>query len=446
MRFGDRTWLFDCGLYQGHREEADRINRSFAFAPAELDSVVLSHAHLDHSGNLPTLTSQGYAGRIHVTPATAELCRFMLADSAFLQERDVDHLRRHQPGKATRPPLYTMADVEHTVTRFDTHAYHQPWELFESVQVQYYDAGHILGSALTTFDFQRNGARFRVGMSGDLGRARMPILEDPEVHPGVDVLVLESTYGNRLHPEREACEQALAETVERTVQRGGRVMLPAFAVGRTQEVVATLHSLMGAKRIPDLPIFVDSPMARQATAVFTRHPELFDRETRDAFQREHGVPFGFERLRYIATADESKTLNDHTEPCIIVAASGMCEGGRILHHLQHGLGNARNTVLFVGFQAEGTLGRRLVDGAQTVNVFGEPVQVRAEVTSLQGFSAHADQNELISWVARLSPTPRRIFLVHGELEAAETLRDRLRERVDAQVDIPERGEEFELWK
>ncbi|HET9326514.1 MAG TPA: MBL fold metallo-hydrolase [Candidatus Eisenbacteria bacterium] len=445
MRFGERTWLFDCGLYQGHREEADRVNRTFAFTPADLDSVVLSHAHLDHSGNLPTLGAQGYAGRIHVTPATADLCGFMLADSAFLQERDVAHIKRHHPNKPVRPPLYTASDVEQTMTRMDVHAYHQPWELLEGVRVQYYDAGHILGSALTTFDFQRNGARFRVGMSGDLGRARMPILKDPETHPGVDVLVLESTYGNRLHPERKDCEKALAETVERTVQRGGRVMLPAFAVGRTQEVVATLHRLMSDRRIPDLPIFVDSPMARQATEVFTRHPELFDGETRRAFERDEGAPFGFERLRYIATVDESKSLNDHRSPCIIVSASGMCEGGRILHHLQHGLGDARNTVLFVGFQAEGTLGRRLVDGAPKVNVFGEPVQVRAEVVSLQGFSAHADQNELVSWVTRLQPTPRRIFLVHGELEAAEPLRSLLRERTGADVAIPERGEEFELW-
>ncbi|TMQ70865.1 MAG: MBL fold metallo-hydrolase [Candidatus Eisenbacteria bacterium] len=445
LRFGDRSWLFDCGLYQGHREEADRVNRTFAEAPAELDTVVVSHAHLDHSGNLPTLVAHGYGGRIHVTPATAELCTFMLEDSAFLQEKDVTHLRRHHPGKPTRAPLYTPADVEQTVARFDVHPYHQPWQLFDDVTVQYFDAGHILGSALTTFDFERNGTRFRVGMSGDLGRAHMPILKDPEVHPGVDALVLESTYGNRTHPERARSDQALAETVERTASRGGRVLLPAFAVGRTQEVVATLHDLMETRRIPELPIFVDSPMARQATEVFMRHPELFDGETRRAFEHERGAPFGFERLRYIATPQESKSLNDHAEPCVIVAASGMCEGGRILHHLQHGLGEARNTVLFVGFQAEGTLGRRLVDGAEAVNVFGVPVRVRAGVTSLQGFSAHADQNELTGWVERMRPTPRRIFLVHGELEAAEALRGRLHERTGADVRIPEPGEEFTLW-
>jgi metallo-beta-lactamase family protein len=446
MRFGSRAWLFDCGLYQGHREETDRVNRTFAFAPAELSTVVLSHAHLDHSGNLPTLVAQGYAGRIHATPATTELCTFMLEDSAFLQERDVSHLRRHHPERAVPAPLYTLADVEQTVTRFEPHAYHQPWMLEDGVQVSYFDAGHILGSALTTFEFQRNGARYRVGMSGDLGRANMPILEDPEVHPGVDALVLESTYGNRIHPEREASERALAEVVERTAARGGRVLMPSFAVGRTQEVVATLHRLMTEKRAPDLPIFVDSPMARQATQVFVRHPELFDGETRLAFQREHGSPFGFERLRYLATPEESKSLNDHRDPCVLVAASGMCEGGRILHHLRHGLGDERNTLLFVGFQAEGTLGRRLVEGAETVNVLGDPVRVRAEVLSLQGFSAHADQNELVSWVERLAPRPRRIFLVHGELEAAEALGDRLRERlVGTQVDIPKQGEEFTLW-
>ena len=445
LRFGARQWLFDCGLFQGHRDDAERINRTFSFAPETLDAVVVSHAHLDHTGNLPTLVSRGFRGSIHATPATAELCRFMLADSAFLQERDVVHVNRRTPGRAPRQPLYTSGDVEQTMTRFVGHEYHQPWDLFEGVRVRYYDAGHILGSALTTFEFEQNGRSFHLGMSGDLGRRDRPILMDPETHPPVEALVLESTYGNRIHPAQDETERRLTELIQRTQSRGGRVLVPAFAVGRTQEIVATIHRLCELGKLCDLPIFVDSPMARQATQVFTRHPELFDGETRRAFEHDHGAPLGFDRLRYVATAEESKSLNRRTEPCIIVAASGMAEGGRILHHLQHGLGDERNTVLFVGFQADGTLGRRIVDRAEVVNVFGEPVRVRAEVASLLGFSAHADQSELVTWVARLDPPPRRIFLVHGELEAAETLGELLHQRTGAMVHIPEPGEEFELW-
>jgi metallo-beta-lactamase family protein len=445
LRFGDRSWLFDCGLYQGHRDEAERVNRTFAFAPGELDAVVVSHAHLDHTGNLPTLVSQGYRGRIHATPATVDLCRFMLEDSAYLQERDLAHVNKRAGGKAARRPLYALPDVQETMGRFVEHDYGEPWDLFDGVGVRYYDAGHILGSALTTFQFEQNGRTYRLGMSGDMGRSGRPILEDPEVHPGVDALVLESTYGNRTHPPAEETERRLVEVIERTAARGGRVLVPAFAVGRTQELVATFHRLCESGRLCELPIFVDSPMARNATEVFVRHPELFDGSTRKAFEREHGAPFGFERLRYVSTVDESKALNQRSGPCIIVAASGMCEGGRILHHLRHGLGDARNTVLFVGFQAEGTLGRRIVEGAETVNVYGEPVRVRAEVVSLQGFSAHADRDELLRWVARLEPSPRRIFLVHGELEAAEALVEPLRERTGADVRVPERGEVFELW-
>ena len=445
LRFGARQWLFDCGLFQGHRDDAERINRTFSFAPETLDAVVVSHAHLDHTGNLPTLVARGFRGSIHATPATTELCRFMLADSAFLQERDVAHVNRRTAGNPPRQPLYTVQDVEQTMPRFVRHEYHQAWDLFEGVRVRYYDAGHILGSALTVFEFEQNGRAFRLGMSGDLGRRDRPILMDPEVHPAVEALVLESTYGNRIHPPQEETERRLAELIDRTVRRGGRVIVPAFAVGRTQEIVATIHRLCESRQLCDIPIFVDSPMARQATEVFTRHPELFDDETRRAFENDHGAPLGFARLRYVATVDESKALNDRTEPCIIVAASGMAEGGRILHHLQHGLGNERNAVLFVGFQADGTLGRRLVDKAEVVSVFGEPVRVRAEIASLQGFSAHADQSELVAWVTSLDPPPRRIFLVHGELEAAETVGELLRQRTGATVHIPEPGEEFELW-
>lgn len=446
LSFGERSWLFDCGLYQGHREEADRVNRTFRFDPAGLESVVVSHAHLDHIGNLPTLAAAGFRGPIHATSATVDLAEVMLADSAFLMERDLEFVNRHAHGKRPpRKPLYTMADVESVVARLDRHGYHEPWTLAPGVRVEYFDAGHILGSALSVLEFESEGRRFRLGMSGDLGRPKRPILRDPEVHAGVDALVLESTYGDRLHPPAAEAERLLAETITRTVERGGRVMVPAFAVGRTQELVSTLHDLCGRKQVPDVPIFVDSPLASRVTAVFREHPECFDPETYAQFQHGNGAPFGFSRLRFIGSPDESRGLNTRRDPFIVISASGMCEGGRILHHLQNGLGDARNTVLMVGFQAEGTLGRRLRDGAETVSIFGEPMRRRAEVVALDGFSAHADQEELVSWVKRLTPAPKRIFLVHGELDAAGALSERLKAEVQADVFIPTLGEEFDLW-
>ncbi len=447
LRFGGQAWLFDCGLYQGHRDEADQVNRSFAFPPAELDGVVVSHAHLDHTGNLPTLVAQGFRGPIHATAATADLSRPMLADSAFLMERDLEHVNRRRQAKRQPPrrPLYRPADVVPTLERLEPHAYHAPWALAENVRAEYWDAGHILGSALTVFEFSANGRRLRLGLSGDLGRPRRPILRDPEVFPGVDVLVLESTYGDRRHPPEAETVVALRDVVLRTLGRHGRLIVPSFAVERTQELVATLHDLFESGQVPEAPIFVDSPLARVATDVYRQHPECFDEETRRAFVNENGAPFGFARLRYVSTPEESKALNERREPCIIVAASGMCEGGRILHHLQHGLGDARNTVLFVGYQAEGTLGRKLKEGAEVVNIFGEPVERRCEVAALDGFSAHADQGEILEWAGRLEPSPRRVYLVHGDVAAAETLAGLLRERLGAEVGIPQPGEEVPLW-
>jgi metallo-beta-lactamase family protein len=282
-------------------------------------------------------------------------------------------------------------------------------------------------------------------MSGDLGRPDRPILKDPETHPGVDALVLESTYGDRLHTASDVTNRELAEVVKRTTERGGRVLVPAFAVGRTQELVATIHDLTGRGEIPELPIYVDSPMARRATSVFKEHPECFDEETKKAFAQGSGEPFGFHRLRYVNSPDESRALNDARGPMIVISASGMCEGGRILHHLRHGLGDARNTVVFVGFQGEGTLGRRLRDGAESVNILGEPVIRRAEVVGLDGFSAHADQKELSDWAARLDPPPKRIFLVHGEPRPAETLAGVLGARIGCPVTVPSLHEEFDLW-
>ena len=445
IAWGESSWLYDCGLYQGHRDEAEAVNRTFQFDPAALDGVVVSHAHLDHTGNLPTLVAQGFGGPVHITDASADLSRVMLPDSAHLMERDVDHVNRHRNGRPVRRPLYSLDDVNATLGRFRTYGYDESFSPFPGVTATYHDAGHILGSAMTTFTFERNGRSFRLLMGGDLGRAHRAILRDPAVPPGPDALVLESTYGDRVHADDASTERQLVDAVRRTVDRGGRVVVPAFAVGRTQELVAVLHRLIGSGAIPDLPLYVDSPMARDATGVFRRHPECFDDETRKMFTNGGGAPLGFDRLRYVASPDESRALNDLHTPCIIISASGMCEGGRILHHLQHALGNEHDTVLFVGFQAEGTLGRRLRDGAERVNVFGEPVRVRAEIVALDGFSAHADQRELLDWVVRLDPAPRTVFLVHGEPEPAETLAGLLRERTTATVHVPEKGQEFDLW-
>ncbi len=445
LRFGDWTALFDCGLYQGHRDEAERINRTFRFAPGDVDTVIVSHAHLDHTGNLPTLVSQGFRGPIHVTAATADLSRVMLPDSASLMERDVEHVNKRRGTRPARQPLYTMNDVNVVLERMENHRYHERWSPHEGVQVQYFDAGHILGSAMAVFEFTAEGRTMRLGMGGDLGRPARPILRDPETLPPVDVLVMESTYGDRLHGDDKETTEGLVQVVNRTLDRGGRLIVPAFAVGRTQELVAVLHDLIERGRVPEVPIFVDSPMARSTTGVFRRHPECFDAPTRELFERGDGEPFGFSRLTYVGSADESRALNDRKGAMIIVSASGMCEGGRVLHHLQHGLGDARNTVLFVGYQGDGTLGRRLKDGAPTVNVFGEPVQVRAEIASLDGFSAHADQAEMLAWVGRLQPAPRRIYLVHGELGPATTLAGLLKQKYGIDTVVPDKGQEFDLW-
>ncbi len=449
ITFGDRRMLFDCGLFQGHREEADALNRTFHFAPGEVDVAVISHAHLDHVGNVPTLFDQGFRGPLYGTAGTAALARIMLTDSAFLMQKDVERVNRRRDKRGdsspARQPLYGPEDVTAALSRFETHDYHAPFAPLDGVEARFFDAGHILGSALTTLEFHAGGRTFRLGMGGDLGRPARQILRDPETHPGVDTLVLASTYGDRIHPDGPETMTALVEIIRRTVERGGRVLVPAFAVGRTQELVADLHQLIGQGLLPAVPMFVDSPMARAATGVYRGHPQYFDEPTRKAFDLGGGAPFGFDRLTYVTSPEESRALNDFDSPCILIAASGMCEGGRILHHLRHGLGNPNNTVLFVGFQAEGTLGRRLRDGAEKVNVFGEPVMVRAEIAALDGFSAHADQRELLAWTKSLVPAPKRIFLVHGELAPMETLAGLLRSEIGCEVTIPSRGEEFPLW-
>jgi metallo-beta-lactamase family protein len=444
---GRETHLLDCGLVQGHRRDAFAINSRLPFAVNSIQSVVLSHAHLDHSGNLPTLVRHGFNGRIYTTSATAELCRYMLADSAHLQEKDAAFLekriaRRKTLGIVDRnapiPPLYTMADAENAVKHFELSEFNKPKGIGEGLNVKFGHAGHILGSAFVYLEYIRNGKAVRVLFSGDLGHTGVPILKDPDPAPEADYLILESTYGDRLHQPLERARDKLLGLVHKTIARGGHVIVPAFAVGRTQQLVLMFHQLVEQKLLPEIPVFVDSPLAINVTDVFRRHPEEFDSEAA-AFIDNGQDPFGFHRLRYLREAAESKVLNDLRVPFIVISASGMCEGGRILHHLRNGIEDPRNLILITGFQAENTLGRRLVERSPEVPIFGEPFRLRAEVAVLNELSAHADQQELVNWVRPIARKLKKVFLVHGEPEAQRPLALRLTEELHLEVLCPSRG-------
>lgn len=426
--------LLDCGLFQGRRAEADEINRRFPFDPVSIDAVLLSHAHLDHCGNLPTLVRKGFHGSIYCTPATRDLTALILRDSAKVQHQDVVSVNkiRARQGLAPVQPLYSADEAEQAIARLLAVPYGHRIEI-DHATCTFRDAGHILGSAFVTVEA---GGR-TVVFSGDLGRRGAPLLRDPEIPPPADLLLMESTYGDRVHESFESGEQALAVAVTATIRRGGKVLIPAFAVGRTQELAYALHRLRDAGRIPAVSTFVDSPMAVDATEIFRLYPDCFDQETQSYLDR--GDPFGFKKLHYVRSAEDSKRLNDLTEPFIVMATSGMCESGRILHHLRHHVGDAQSALIIVSFQAAHTLGRRLADGVSPVNIFGEPHDVRLQVLRVETFSAHADRDGLVDWVQRM-PRVGRVFLVHGEAEQSLALADRLRAmRVSA--DVPERGQQ-----
>jgi len=438
-----RKILLDCGLYQGKREESRQRNRTFPFEAAAIDAVVLSHAHIDHSGNIPNLVKQGFRGRIVCTAATADLCGAMLLDSGHIQEEDVAYVNRQRRkwGEPPVEPIYTQEDAAESLQYFEGIFYEQPYELRPGITVTLYDAGHMLGSAIVALECRdpADGSSRRLVFTGDLGRPQSPILRDPACLSQADILLIESTYGSRTHPPLEESAAALQETIRRTSRRGGKVIIPAFAVERTQLLVYLLNKLYHQGGLPEIPIYVDSPLALNVTEVFRQHPECFNDETRNYLRHEdpENDIFGFRQLRYIRDVEQSKRLHTFQGPCVIISASGMAEAGRIQHHLKNNIEDSRNTVLIVGWQAPNTLGRRLAEQAPVVKIFGKEYSLEAEVVRLNGFSGHADLPGLLSWARNFAKPPDQTFIVHGDLEAAQELAARMRNDLGYQkVTIP----------
>ena len=444
--------LLDSGLFQGRRKEAFERNRQSFNDGDTIDAVILSHAHIDHSGTIPCLVRNGFTGDIYSTAATRDLCAAMLMDSAAIQERDVDYINRKQRGpqkKALFEPLYTRENVVTTMEQFIGLSYNRRRQILPGVDLTLVDAGHILGSANVILDIDDHdtGRQLRLLYSGDIGRANIPIIRDPVLPiEGADILIMESTYGNRLHPPYTEAEDELTRIINETAGRGGSLLIPAFAVGRTQQIVFSLHKLYKEGKIPPLPIYVDSPLATRVTDIFRLHPEVFDRDTRDFLLNDpHNDPFGFGTLRYTQNVEESKEISTLNMPAIIISASGMMENGRILHHLKRRISDDRTTILVTGWQAPNTLGRRIIEKEPMVPILGREYAMRAKVETLTGFSCHADRQELLDWAGAMRLKPRQTFLVHGEEESAQSLAEGLEtEQGFTNVVIPEPHQSFEI--
>ena len=437
VRVGDARAVLDCGMFQGHRGESDRKNRELPAPVESLNALVLSHAHIDHSGRVPFLVRNGFEGPIYCTPATRDLSAHMLMDSAFIQQKDAEHLAKR--GKGFVEPLYEPADVTRTMEQVVSVPYGRTFEVAPGIRAMFVDAGHILGSASVVLDCRESGVERRLVFSADIGRWGLPIIRDPVIPSGANTVIMESTYGNRDHAPPEDARSRLATIITETAARGGRVLIPAFAVGRAQELLYDLHGLFNEGRIPRIPIFIDSPLAADVTSVFEAHPDCFD--TGEELVRRVENLFRFELVRYTRKVEESKALNQMRTPFVVIAASGMAESGRIVHHLAHGAHDPRNTILIVGFQAEHTLGRRIVEKRPAIKVFGEEIPLRARVEVLNGYSAHGDRGELMKWIEGVrsqSPRLERVHLVHGEPEAQDVFAGELRKR-GMDVTTPERG-------
>ena len=452
LRTSRAAVLLDCGLFQGRRRESIQRNRELPLDPAKLNAVVLSHAHIDHAGALPMLVKGGYRGPIYATAATRDLCAPLLLDAAAIQQSDARHIARLIERGATDlepvEPLYDDDDVAETVALMVGLPYHRPTEVAPGVTVTFLDAGHVLGSAIVVLDVEDEGrpnGHRRIAFTGDLGRHHLPILRDPEVPDGVDCLLSESTYGDRLHPSIEDTSDELAAIIARTVARGGKIVIPSFALERTQEIVYELKLLRARGRVPAIPVYVDSPLSVKLTDVFRLHPECYDKEAR-ALLRGEDSPFQFDGLRYVSDVEDSKAIDQEERPSITISASGMCEAGRVLHHLRATVEDSKNTVVIVGFQAPYTLGRRIVERRRQIRIFGVMRALRAEVAVLNGFSAHADQRGLLEFaegVRRRGPL-EQVILVHGDPAAQEALTRELGARNFARVDAPGPGQSLSL--
>lgn len=441
---GKRIFL-DFGMHQGKREESNRKNRELPIEPSKIDAVLLSHAHIDHSGNIPILVKNGFKGPIYATHATRDICAYMLLDSGFIQEREAEYLneRLKKKRKPLVEPVYTADDARQSLTQFVGMSYDRPFEVVPGVIASFREAGHILGAAQIALiiDDQDTKKQWIVVFTGDLGRKNLPLLRDPYQVERADILIMESTYGNRFHKSLLDVSEQLEKLVNATCKKGGKIIVPAFALERTQEIVYHLNILFKEKRIPEIPIFVDSPLAVNLTEIFTAHPECLDKETWEIFLKDQKNPFGFGRLKYITDVEESKALNEYRGPCVIISAAGMCEHGRILHHLKNNVENPANSILIVGYMAENTLGRKILEKQPIVKIFGEPYHLRANVVVMDAFSAHADRSDLLDYLAHIREL-KKIFLVHGEAEQGMMFKNILLEEGFKDIDMPAPGEVF----
>jgi metallo-beta-lactamase family protein len=447
LNINSHRLLLECGFFQGRRQESYERNSNFPFEPCRVDTVILSHAHIDHSGNLPNLIKQGYQGSIYATSATADLANIMLMDSGHIQEDDAEFVNKKNLKRGDPPilPLYTQEQAAQVKKYFQVVDYDQPFEPVPGVRARLLDAGHILGSAAVVMDIEEKGRKLRLWFSGDIGRRKLPLIRDPIMPDWADYMMMECTYGDKPHRDPELAYEELRQVVWRTLERRGKVIIPAFAVGRTQEIVYALHQMIESRLLPSVPVYVDSPLAVNATDIFKMHPECFDKETQAFIKADkYHNALGFDRLTYTRSVDESKALNDRKDPMIIIAASGMAETGRILHHLRNNIGNPKNTILIVSWQAPYTLGRRLADREKRVRIYGEEFEVKAEVATIGGLSAHAGQDFLAEYAMQVKGRVKQVFLIHGESTPAEALSEKLVEAGMEKPFYPERGESIEV--